>query len=159
MLEQFKLRLEVEELIHAYVECIDDDRLEEWPEFFTEDNPVYKIIARENFDLALPIAIIYCNSKGMMADRIVSLRQANVYAPHRYRHLVSNIRVHGEQDGVIRAQSNYAVLQTLNNGETTIYSAGRYQDILRREGGALRFQEKLCIYDTTRIQTLLVTPL
>jgi anthranilate 1,2-dioxygenase small subunit len=29
------LRDAVEELLHAYVEAIDDDRLEEWPDFFT----------------------------------------------------------------------------------------------------------------------------
>ena len=33
----------VEELLGAYADCIDNDRLEEWPDFFTE-SCVYKII-------------------------------------------------------------------------------------------------------------------
>lgn len=158
MLAQFQLRLEVEELLHAYVECIDEDRLEEWPDFFVEQDPLYKVIPRENVDLDLPMPIIYCTSKGMMADRITSLREANIYAPHHYRHLVSNTRVR-EKDGLIQAQSNYAVLQTLNDGDTQIYNAGKYQDLIQRENGVLKFKEKLCIYDTTRVKTLLVTPL
>ena len=30
------VRLGVHELIAAYVDCIDEDRLEEWPDFFVE---------------------------------------------------------------------------------------------------------------------------
>ena len=48
-------RQEVEDLIHAYVQCIDDDRLEEWPDFFADDC-LYKVIPRENADLGLPVA-------------------------------------------------------------------------------------------------------
>jgi anthranilate 1,2-dioxygenase small subunit len=30
------VRLGVNELIAAYVDCIDEDRLEDWPDFFVE---------------------------------------------------------------------------------------------------------------------------
>ena len=153
------LRLEVEDLINAYVQCIDDDDLEAWPDFFAEDC-VYKVIPRENADLGLPVAVIYCDSKGMLRDRIVALRKANIYAPHFYRHIVSNTRVLDELDGVIDAQTNYLVLQTLLDGETKVYNAGKYVDrIVRDEDGQLKFQQRLCIFDTYRIQTLMVTPI
>lgn len=153
-----ELRYEVEELLHAYVQCIDDNELEAWPDFFVDDC-VYKIIPRENADQGLPVAVIYCDSKGMLHDRIVALRQANIYAPHFYRHLVSNTRILGEEDGEIRAQTNYLVLQTLLDGETRIYNAGKYLDRIVRVDGQLKFKEKLCIFDTYRIQTLMVTPI
>ena len=38
-----ELQYHVEQLQGRYVECIDDNRLEEWPEFFME-NCVYEII-------------------------------------------------------------------------------------------------------------------
>lgn len=41
------------------------------------------------------------------------LRKANIYAPHFYRHLVSKTRILGKQAGVITAQTNYGVFQTL----------------------------------------------
>ena len=153
-----ELRYEVEELLHAYVQCIDDNELEAWPDFFVDDC-VYKIIPRENADQGLPVAVIYCDSKGMLHDRIVALRQANIYAPHFYRHLVSNTRILGEENGEIRAQTNYLVLQTLLGGETRIYNAGKYLDRIVRVDGQLKFKEKLCIFDTYRIQTLMVTPI
>ncbi len=157
-MDKQQLRYEVEELIHAYVQCIDDDDLEAWPDFFTEKCD-YKVIPRENADQNLPVSVMFCDSKGMLRDRIVALRNANVFAPHFYRHLVSNIRVLGETDGVISVQSNYLVMQTLLDGETKIYNAGKYVDQIVREGDSLKFQQKHCVFDTYRIQTLMVTPI
>jgi anthranilate 1,2-dioxygenase small subunit len=51
------------------------------------------------------------------------------------------------------------VFQTLLDGETRIYNAGRYLDKMVRVNGQLRFKEKLCVFDTYRIQTLMVTPI
>ena len=156
--EVIKLRFEVEELIHAYVQCIDENELESWPDFFVDDC-VYKVIPRENHDLGLLVAVIYCDSKGMLRDRIVALRKANIYAPHFYRHLVSNVRILDQSGDIIRVQSNYLVLQTLLDGDTKIYNAGKYVDQIVRVDGELKFKERLCIFDTYRIQTLMVTPI
>jgi anthranilate 1,2-dioxygenase small subunit len=151
-------RQEVEDLIHAYVQCIDDGDLEAWPDFFVDDC-LYKVIPRENVDLGLPVSVMFCDTKGMLRDRITALRKANIYAPHFYRHLVSNTRILGEQAGVITAQTNYGVFQTLLDGETRVYNTGKYLDKIIRVNGHLRFKEKLCIFDTNRIQTLMVTPI
>lgn len=59
------LRREVEDLVARHAELIDEDRLEEWPELFTQEC-VYKIIARENVDRGLPIAAIFCDSRKML---------------------------------------------------------------------------------------------
>ena len=157
------VRREVEDLVARHAELIDEDRLEEWPELFTEQC-VYKIIARENVDRDLPIAAIFCDSRKMLVDRVVSLRQANIYPTHHYRHILSTTQIDGpeagDKAGVIRARTNYVVFQTRNNGETSIYNAGRYLDeIVRGEDGALRFKSKLAVFDTNRIDTLMVRPI
>lgn len=152
------LRYEVEELLYDYVQTIDDDRLEEWPDFFVEDCE-YQIIPRENTDLGLAAAIIYCDSKGMLHDRIVALRKANIYPEHYSRHIVSNMRVTADKDGVIYAEGNYLVLQTRMDGDTKIYNAGKYLDEIVRVDGELKYRKKTCVFDTHRIQTLLVTPI
>src|SRR5215472_16475362 len=74
------IKLEAAELLDEYVQCLDDDRLEEWPEFFIETG-VYKIVSRENVERNLPIATMLCTSKGMMKDRVVAIRKASVYSP------------------------------------------------------------------------------
>jgi anthranilate 1,2-dioxygenase small subunit len=161
------LHREIEDLVARHAELIDEDRLEEWPELFTEDC-VYKIIARENVDRDLPISAIFCDSRKMLVDRVVSLRQANIYPTHHYRHILSTTRLHapeggaegGTEPGLIRARTNYVVFQTRNNGETSIYNAGRYLDeIVRDKDGALRFKSKLAVFDTNRIDTLMVRPI
>ncbi|RLA16031.1 MAG: hypothetical protein DRQ52_00515 [Gammaproteobacteria bacterium] len=60
---------------------------------------------------------------------------------------------------MITVQSNYLVLQTLLDGETKVYNAGKYVDEIVREDGELKFKKKHCIFDTYRIQTLMVTPI
>ena len=161
MLEGRDLRDAVEELQHAYVEAIDDDRLEEWPSFFAREC-VYKVIPRENYDRGLPMTIMYCDSQGMLRDRIVALRKANIYPPHYSRHLLSNLRVHrisGREGDVVAAQANYVVLQTRHGGDTTVYNAGKYVDRIVFEDGKAKFQSKLVVCDTFRVATLLVTPI
>jgi anthranilate 1,2-dioxygenase small subunit len=161
-MENNELRYTVEELIHTYVQCIDDDRLEEWPDFFTEDC-LYQIVPRENADQGLPIAIMYCDSRGMLQDRVVAHRKANLFAPHVYRHLVSAIRVTGQDKGVVTVRCNYAVFRTsldpVHYGTTEVYSVGEYRDTIVFADGAAKFKEKIVIVDTSRVQSLLVTPL
>jgi anthranilate 1,2-dioxygenase small subunit len=161
-MDKHELRWAVEELLHAYVHCLDADRLEEWPAFFT-DPCLYQVIPRENTDQGLPIAVIYCDSQGMLHDRVVAHRQANIYGPHCYRHLVSAVHIIGQDNGVIEAQANYAVFRTLLDpvqyGKTEVYSAGVYRDKVVIDNGTAKFREKTVILDTCRIDSLLVTPL
>ena len=155
-------RFAVEDLLHAYVECLDHDRLEDWPDFFVDDC-VYRIVPYENDAQNLPVSLIYCDSRGMLQDRVTAYRQANYYAPHRYRHVVSGVRILGEEDGVIAARANYVVLQThldpVDYGSTEVYSAGEYRDEVIVTDGAAKFKEKIVVVDTSRISSLLATPL
>jgi anthranilate 1,2-dioxygenase small subunit len=157
-----EFRFAVEELQHAYVHCIDGDRLEEWPEFFT-DPCRYEVTTRENVEQGLPVGVIFCDSKGMLRDRIVALRQANIYGPHRYRHMISATRVTGFEGNAVTAETNYAVYRTMldpvNYGHSELYSVGIYQDTVVIEHGRARFRQKVVVVDTARILSLLVTPL
>ena len=56
-------------LQERYVAAIDDDRLEQWPDFFLED-AVYEIVPKENVDLGLPAGVMHCFGRAMMRDRI-----------------------------------------------------------------------------------------
>jgi 3-phenylpropionate/cinnamic acid dioxygenase small subunit len=85
--------------------------------------------------------------------------QQRVYAPRALRHLVSGLRIVAVEDDVVRAQASYAVLQTLPDEETTVFNAGRYLDRLVREGGTLKFQERLCVFDSVLVPGSLVYPI
>ncbi len=151
-------RLLVEELLARYVRCLDDDQLEAWPAFFTAQCR-YIVRSQENASRGLSTAAMYCDSRAMLADRIVALRHANIFETHRYRHFVSALLLDELSADALTATSNYVVLRTRTNGVTEIFSAGSYRDRIVVEDGELRFAEKLVIFDTDRIDTLLVTPL
>jgi len=153
-----ELRFEIDDLYAEYVECLDDGDLERWPELFTNDC-LYKIMPRENFERGLPLALMLCESKGMLQDRVEALRRASVHAPRALRHLVSNIRIREQDPDGIRVQANYAVLQTLNDEPTQVFNAGRYVDRLVRDAGRLKFKEKLCVFDSIVVPGSLVYPL
>lgn len=149
----------VEHLLNRYVECLADDALEHWPDFFVTDACRYEIITRENTERGMPLAIMLCTSHGMLVDRVVSLRQANIYPRRWFRHLLSNVVIHSVDDNGLTVHSSFVVFQTRNSGETTIFSAGKYVDRIVRHDGQLKFADKRVILDTHRVDTLLVNPL
>jgi 3-phenylpropionate/cinnamic acid dioxygenase small subunit len=158
MLSRHELRLELEELYADYVACLDEERFEAWPEYFTDD-AVYRIIPRENFDRGLPIATLHCESKGYLQDRVVAIRQTSVYAPRYMRRLVSNLRILGWQDGWLEVRANYAAFETLHDEMTRVFSVGRYHDKLVVVDGSFKFKEKLVIFDSELIPSSLIYPL
>ena len=91
-MDDLTLRLAIGDLNAAYADCIDDDRLEEWPDFFVE-NCRYLITDRNSHEAGLRHGIIYAASKGMLTDRVMAMRGANIFEPHRYRHLVGPARI------------------------------------------------------------------
>jgi len=156
-LKEVILWYELHRLQERYVTIIDSDRLEEWPELFTDDG-IYEIVPKENADRELPMGIMHCFGRPMMRDRIISLRQANVFEPHTYRHMTSGLEFIRVDQNTVDMQSSYLVVQTLTDGETRLYQAGRYFDRVVRTPAGWRYQLKRAIYDTARVRTLLVTP-
>jgi anthranilate 1,2-dioxygenase small subunit len=141
-----------------YARAIDDDRLEDWPDFFVE-RCLYKITSADNHRRGLEAGLVYADSRGMLRDRVTALRKANVYERHGYRHLVGLPAVLGEADGVVRAEAPFLVVRIMRSGTMDLFAAGRYLDVLVAEGGALRFQERVVVCDSSRVDTLLALPL
>ena len=157
-MEKMTLWFELHQLQESYIHALDNDRLEDWPEFFTDDC-LYEIIPRENADAGLPIGIIYCDSKKMLRDRVLSLRHANIYEDHTYRHMTSGLIFTSLDADTVEAESSYVVIQTLQNGESFVYQAGRYLDRVVRTAAGWRYARRRVVYDTLRVATLLATPI
>ena len=152
------LRLELEELYAAYTACLDEERFEEWPGFFTEQC-LYKIVPRENFERGLPLATWLCESRGYLIDRVTAIRKTAVYAPRYMRRMVSGLRVLGWNGGVLEVRANYVAFETLQDEFTRVFNAGQYRDKLVVEEGKLKFKERLCIFDSLLVPNSLILPL
>jgi anthranilate 1,2-dioxygenase small subunit len=152
------VRLGIHELIAAYADCIDDDRLEEWPDFFVDDCR-YLVTDRESHEAGLKHGVIYCASRGMLVDRVTSLRRVLMFEEHRYRHLVGPTRILSLDGKVAETRSNFFIARIMHDGGTSLFATGRYLDRIDVSRAPYRFIERLVVLDSQKIDTLLVIPL
>jgi len=157
-MDETALRQGIDDLYAAYADCIDDDRLEEWPDFFVEDCR-YLITDRESHAAALRHGIIYCASRGMVADRVMAMRRANIFEPHRYRHIVGPARLDAVEGSVATAHANFFAVRIMHDGDTRLFATGRYLDRIDVGARPFRFIERLVVLDSRKVDTLLVIPL
>ena len=145
-------------LMADYVHLIDEDRLEEWVDLFT-DECTYKILSRENVDAGYPLELLSCHNKGMLRDRVVSLREANLYNLHTDKHVLGAVRVLDVTDGVWSVQANFSLYQSTLDGETDLFAVGTYQDKIVFKDARPLFAEKIVVNDTFAVARMLSTPI
>ena len=158
MMDETGLRLGIHELIGDYVERIDEDRLEEWPDLFA-DPCRYLVISRANHEAGMRQGVMYAASRGMLLDRVFSLRRANIYEPHRYRHVVGPIRLKSVDGGVAVVHSHFLVVRIMHDGGSMLFASGRYLDRIDVSIVPFRFNERIVVLDSDKIDTLLAIPL
>jgi anthranilate 1,2-dioxygenase small subunit len=147
---------EVENLHARYAHALDDDRLEDWPNFFTESG-IYRIATAENEARGLPLPVVYCEGRPMLRDRVQSLRHANIYEPQRYRHIVSSVLVEKIDEKRTKSIANFLVVRIMENGETMLFASGRYVDRIATK--EMLYEERVVVCDSRRFDTLLAIPL
>lgn len=148
----------VARLFADYAHCIDGGRFEDWPGLFT-DPCLYRIATRDNEERGLPASIVVCDSRAMLMDRVVSVRRANAFEPHRYRHMVSCLRMVDAKGGDYRLQSNYLVTRTMRDGTMSVFSTGEYRDVVALSAAGARFRERVVVLDHGMIDNLIALPL
>jgi anthranilate 1,2-dioxygenase small subunit len=142
----------------AYCRVLDAGRLHEWPEFFTED-ALYVVSARENFDANLPVGLVYCEGRGMMKDRALTILETAMFAPRYLRHFVTNVYAETVEGGEIVAGANYLLTQVLmDEPSATIHQVGAYFDRFVLGPDGLKLKERRCIYDNLLLDNSLVYP-
>lgn len=158
MTNDVALQLELENLYSRYASLLDDGPLRAWPELFAEDC-LYLLIPRDNYDRGLPLAIIRCESRGMLMDRVRATQETIMHEPRYLRHQITNVRVTGVEGGRIGVNAHYSVIEVLPDELPRILSVGRYIDVVQRRGdGALEFVEKRCVYDSVLVPNTIVYP-
>jgi anthranilate 1,2-dioxygenase small subunit len=148
----------VHELLAEYGWLIDTAKYDEWLGLFTE-RCRYQIVPRENYDRDFPAALVFCDSRGMLEDRIRGLREANKFNIHTDRHIIGLPHVLEVKTDRLLVEAPFAVYQTDQEGETRLFATGLYRDELEPAGSHLRIRDKLILLDTFAVPTLLATPL
>ena len=150
----------IENLLYEWARTIDEDRLEQLAGLMLP-SATYKVTSRFNADRGLPSAVIDCRSSDQLQDRITSMRVANVYEKHFYRHVVSGVQVVGGREAAgWEVRANYLIVKTMeHDGSITVFSSGQYRDRVVLDGGEPKFASRLVVYDSRMIDTVLVTPI
>ena len=142
----------------AYSRCIDNGQLESWPDFF-EENCIYKITTADNYALGLEAGVVFANSRGMLLDRVASLREANIYERHVYRHFLGQPWIVSQEGTDIRSETSFFVARIMRDGTTDVYATGLYVDTYRLNGAMPKLRERIVVCDSSRFDTLLALPL
>jgi anthranilate 1,2-dioxygenase small subunit len=158
-IEALLLHHEIETFNAAYAAALDEQRLSDWAEMFTDD-AFYVVISRENADRNMPVGLIYCENKGMIHDRAFALEKTSMFAPRYLRHIIGSLQVLGDEpNGDIRARANYVVVQVLfDRPDAKLHQVGVYYDKFRRVGDQLKLAERRCVYDNLLVDNALCIP-
>jgi 3-phenylpropionate/cinnamic acid dioxygenase small subunit len=151
-------RAAVHDLLAEYGGLLDDAKYDEWLGLFAAECR-YRVIPRENFERGLPVGLMFCDSRAMLEDRIMALREANKYNIHTDRHLIGLPRLRPPGAEQLMVEASFAVFQTDQEGSTRLFATGLYRDHLALAEGGLKIREKLVLLDTFAVPTLLATPL
>ncbi len=149
----------IQDLIFEWARVIDENRVEDIAKLLDSQGR-YTVKSRFNHDRDLPLAVIDCHSAAQLRDRILSMRLANVYEPQHYRHIISGIQVTDREGQIIHTRSNFMVVRTMDlDGEIKVIFTGQAQDIIQLHESEAKFKERLMVFDSRVIETLLVIPL
>ena len=149
----------VEQLIYAWARAIDEDRVEHIAELLFDDGR-YTVKSRFNHDRGLPLAVIDAQSAAQLRDRILSMRKANVYQPQHYRHMLSGVHIASGDDNTFEVTHNLLIVRTMDlSGDMKIFATGQCHDLIVLTPEGAKFKERLFLFDSRVVETLMVIPL
>jgi salicylate 5-hydroxylase small subunit len=150
--------LQLAQLNAEYAAAVDANDWERWVDFFLDDC-TYKVQPRENFERGFPLSTLALISKGMLKDRVYGIKETLFHDPYYQRHVVGLPRILRVEGDVIEAETNYSVFRTKLSQETTVFNVGRYLDRVRVTPQGLKFESRVCVYDTEMIPNSLIYPI
>ena len=156
----FNTYFELLNLYSDYAMVCDSTEWEKWPDFFTQD-AFYRLQPRENFEQGLPLCLLALESRDMIKDRVYGVKETLYHDPYYQRHIVGTPRVLSVTDNGkrIHAEANYTVIRTKFDGDSTILSVGYYHDHIVKTDQGLKFQSRLCVYDSEMIANSIIYPI
>ncbi len=152
-------RLQVQEFNAIYANVLDYGDITLWPGFFCEQ-PFYRVVDSFNYGQGMRYGLIYCDSQGMLMDRVQAIKNAMMFEPRAITHITSDVRIKGvdEDQRQLQAESNFLLVENLIDRDPRNLMVGRYIDTFSLEENGLKIKSRECIYDSTVIQTSLIYP-
>src|SRR6266508_2291398 len=122
-------RTEVEDFLFAEAELLDEWRLPEWLELFTDDAIYYVPATDLAVDASPDNNLFYvADDRFRLSERVKRLMKRTAHAefPHsRTRHLVSNVRIRGRSDHEMEVAAAFITYRTKDGITDTYFGSTR----------------------------------
>lgn len=143
-------RAAVEEFLFAEADLLDEWRLPEWLELFTDD-ATYAVPATDVPANASPDSSLFyvADDRFRLSERVKRLMKRTAHAefPHsRTRHVVSNVRIRSRAEAELEVSSAFITFRTKDGVTDTYFGSNRYK--LVQIEGHLRIRDKRCLLDS-----------
>jgi salicylate 5-hydroxylase small subunit len=154
----FQDYFELTQLYADYAAAVSSGQWELWPEFFTEECS-YRLQPRENFERGFPLATLSFESKGMLKDRVYGIRETLFHDPYYQRNIVGSPLIRKVDGDHFECEANYAVFRTKLSELSSVFSVGRYVDVVVRTPEGLKFKSRQVVYDSEMIPNSIIYPI
>ena len=149
---------ELTQLYANYASAVSSGEWDLWPEFFVEDCS-YRLQPRENFERGFPLATLSFESKGMLKDRVYGIRETLFHDPYYQRNVCGVPVVRKVDSDRFECEANYAVFRTKLSELSSVFSVGRYVDVVVRTPDGLKFASRQVVYDSEMIPNSIIYPI
>lgn len=153
----------VEQFYYAEAALLDTHEYSKWVEMFSDDTHYFMPIRRTRATHELDQEFTkhgemayFDDTKPLLVGRTKKLQSGRAWAespPSRIRHLITNVRVTGDDGETLKVESNFYVYRTRLKSEVDSW-VGRRDDKLRRVGDSFKIAARNIYLD----QTLLLSP-
>jgi 3-phenylpropionate/cinnamic acid dioxygenase small subunit len=160
--EHRELLADVELLYTLYAEALDDGEIMRWPSFFADEAPLYRITSKENVERGLELCFVLCQGQAMLRDRAIALHKTVMHRRRIQRRIMSGVRLlsHDGLDGAgVQARATFALFEAIGDEPSKLLACGRSTDVIVRQGGELRFKDRLCVVDARVMPDSIVFPI
>jgi 3-phenylpropionate/cinnamic acid dioxygenase small subunit len=160
--EQRELLADIELLYTLYAEALDDGDVARWPSFFADEAPLYRITSRDNIERGMALCFVLCEGQAMLRDRAIALQKTVMHRRRIQRRMMSGIRLlsHDGLDGAgVQVRATFAVFEAMGDDPSTLLACGRSTDVVVRQGGELKFKDRLCVVDARVMPDSIVFPI
>jgi p-cumate 2,3-dioxygenase beta subunit len=151
MTDQHVSRAAVEDFLYHEAELLDDWRLNEWAELYTDDAQydVTSLDCPDPLNASSDSSLfVLADDKERLASRAKRLLKKTAHAefPHsKTRHLVSNIRLGSPANGALPVRVNFVVYRTKEDRTSQYMGEAHY--VLVPGNGSFRIRRKRCVLD------------
>lgn len=142
-------RIDVEEFLFCEADLLDEWRLPEWLELFTDDAHYYVPSTDVAPDASPDNNLFYiADDRFRLGERVARLMKRTAHAEYprsKLRHLVSNVRLVSAVEGEIHAKASFVVFRAKDGVMDQYVGSYRYRLVASEAG--LRIVEKRCNLD------------